>query len=454
MSDDAALLKASDRELLLATVSPPASRAKPRTPLLTFVYVAIAALGNNLFGYELSVISAAKLDFANEFNISTDSAQYGLLASGLPIGATLGAVLAGYLQSIAGRRYTLAIASAIYCGAVIVSYYSSGFLMLAWGRLQTGVAVGLFSSTAPLYIAEIAPSHIRGKLVTFNQVLVVFGVLLGYAACKLFSPQWRLMFVAGLPLAALLLLAFIFVTPYSPRWLMTKGREREARAVLNALRGGTIVSGTGKGALLEAEGRGGAASIVQHGKGAISDIDSAVGAELEGMRRAVAGAATTTQWDQLREPWVLKAIFVGVFLAFIQQWCGVNAANAYAPDILKNAGFSAADALTQGIYIGVVKLVTIFIALGLMDRFGRRELLLVGTAGGCTIQSPWRCTGLFGVWTACRRVYNFSTWTLMAISTGMGVMFMSFRLLLLLLLVGDSRYSGDDTSGRNLCLCV
>ena len=211
-----------------------------RTPVIVFVYVAIAAMSNALFGFEQSVISAAKIDFSADFNISSTSFQYGFLASGNPIGATFGAVGAGFLQQGIGRRFTLILACLVYIGAVAVSYYSNGFGMLAWGRLQTGIAIGLFSSTAPMYIAELSPPHIRGKLVTVNQVCICSGILLGFVVDKLLTPQWRYMFAAGLPLAILLLLSFIFVTPFSPRWLMTKGREEEARTVLLTIRGAVV----------------------------------------------------------------------------------------------------------------------------------------------------------------------------------------------------------------------
>ena len=207
-------------------------------PPVVLLYVAIAATANALFGFELSVISAAKLDFAAEFDIATTSIEYGFLASALPVGATLGCPVAGTLQDWVGRRVSLILASAIYLGGASVSYASTGFWMLSAGRITTGVAVGMFSSTGPMYIAELSPPAIRGKLVTFNQVCCVVGVLLGFVTDKLLSPRWRLMFVAATPLAAVLLLCFTFVTPFSPRWLMTKGREAEARAVLRRIRGG------------------------------------------------------------------------------------------------------------------------------------------------------------------------------------------------------------------------
>ena len=126
------------------------------------------------------------------------------------------------------------------------------------------------------------------------------------------------MFLAGTPLAALLLLSFIFITPFSPRWLATKGRDAEARKVLMTLRGGD---------------------------------EAAVEAELADIVATVEASRGSSQWASLMQPWVLRAVGVGVGLAFVQQWSGVNTVNSYAPDVLRKAGFDASDSLTQSIYI-------------------------------------------------------------------------------------------------------
>ena len=273
------------------------------TPMVVFLYVIIAACSNMLFGFEQSVISQAKIEFSNEFNISSTSFAYGFLASANPLGATVGAVSAGFLQGPIGRRFTLILACLIYSGAVMVSFFSTGFPMLAWGRLQTGLAIGLFSSTGPMYIAELSPPSIRGKLVTCNQIAICTGILLGFVVDKLLVPQWRLMFIAGLPLAGLLLLSFVFITPFSPRWLMTKGREDEARTVLRNIRGAKVHGLPHRG------------------------IEAEVETELDGIRAAVEMSKKTSAWEVMKQPWVMKAVLVGVTLAFIQQWSGVNTVN-------------------------------------------------------------------------------------------------------------------------------
>ena len=146
----------------------------------------------------------------------------------------------------------------------------------------------------------------------------MLGVLLGSIVDKFSSPHWRPMFLAGTPLASILLLSFIFITPFSPRWLATKGRDAEARKVLMTLRGGD---------------------------------SAAVDAELADIVAAVEASKGSSPWASLMQPWVLRAVGVGIGLAFVQQWSSVNTVNSYAPDVLRKAGYDTSDSLTQNIYI-------------------------------------------------------------------------------------------------------
>lgn len=352
MADKTKLLSSFDE---VAIDSKPGSETTTQTassnkapPLILYLFIGIAALSNVLFGYENSVIAQGKLDFAKDVGLSTTSSQYGFLAGAMPIGATVGVVLAGFMQDSLGRRRTLCVTSLSYIGATAISYFSNSFEELALGRVLTGVVIGITSSTVPMFIAELSPPALRGTLVTLNQVAICTGILIGYGVTKVLSPNWRLEFIMGAPLSALLLLMFLFVTPYSPRWLMTKNREDEARTVLMQLRGG--------------------------------DVD-VVEAEIDGMRSAISLVAGSSPWAKMREKHVLWAIAIGMIAATMQQWCGVNAVNAFAQDIFGYAGFSASDSSSEAIYIGVAKLLFVIVALILMDRVGRKPLLLVGCAG-------------------------------------------------------------------------
>jgi len=266
----------------------------------------------------------------------------------MPIGATVGVFFAGFLQDFLGRRRSLILSCILYIGAVIVSYTADSFTQLAVGRVLTGLTIGVFSSTVPMFIAELSPPAVRGSLVTVNQVCICSGILLGYGATKALTPKWRIEFIAGVPLAGILLLAFIFITPYSPRWLMTKDREEEAREILIRIRGGDV---------------------------AVAE------AELESIRTAIGITRASNPYVKLREPHVVWAVAIGVMAATMQQWCGVNAVNAYAQDIFISAGATKSAAATDAIYIGVAKLGFVIVALILMDRVGRKPLLLAGCAG-------------------------------------------------------------------------
>ena len=326
--------------------------ASAAMPPIMYAFVGVAAGANLLFGFENSIISGARLGYAAETGLDAHSAEYGFLASALPAGATAACLAAGALQEGLGRRRTLALCCAAYVAAAAVSFLAQSYAMLAAGRVLTGLSIGVFSSTAPMYIAELAPPARRGQLVTVNQVCICTGVLLGYLASAVI-PSWRWQLVCATPLAALLCAVFWFLMPFSPRWLMTKGREDEARAVLQRLRAG--------------EG------------------DAAVEAELDGIRAACAtmsgAGAGAARMAKLRERHVIWAIAIGVVMATMQQWSGVNAVNMYTSDVFKAAGFTGALVTQLPILIGVAKLVFVIVALALMDRVGRRPLLLVGSAG-------------------------------------------------------------------------
>lgn len=283
----------------------------------------------------------------------------------MPVGGIIGCIIAGPLVDYIGRRFTLVITCGAYIGTAAVSFTAGGFAQLAAGRVLTGLCIGIFSSTVPMYIAELSPLHIRGRLVTVNQVCICTGILLGYGADLALSPNWRWCFFAATPLAALLLLAFLFVAPFSPRWLASKGRLEEARAILVRLRGSEAQADEEMAAI--------AAAVASTAPAA-----AAAGAG-EGGRPSCCRVGGV--FANFTEPYLLWAVAIGVMLSLIQQWTGINAVNAYAQNILASAGFSASESKLQAVFIGVVKLVMVVVALALMDATGRRTMLLWGTAG-------------------------------------------------------------------------
>jgi len=338
---------------LKAPAADASAASPPPLPRIMYAYVGVAAGAQLLFGYENSIISGARLAYASETGLDSHGAAYGFLSAALPAGATAACLFAGFFQELLGRRRTLALCCAAYIAATLVSFTAQSYLQLAAGRVLTGLSIGVFSSTTPMYIAELAPPARRGQLVTMNQVMICTGVLLGYLASALMPSNWRWQLLSGAPLAAVLCAVFLLFMPFSPRWLMMKGREDEARAVLEQLRAG--------------------------------EADGVVAAELDGIREACAslgGADAGAQfWAKLRERHVLWSIAIGCVAATMQQWSGVNAVNMYTSDVFKAAGFSGPLLTQLPILIGVAKLVFVIVALALMDRVGRKPLLLVGCAG-------------------------------------------------------------------------
>ena len=356
MSDKVSLLEEFDAA---ATAPTPAAAPSAALPRVVLIYILIAAAANLVFGYENSVVASGVTDFAvlpaGDTLISADTVnlQTAFLKGAMALGATAACPFAGFLQDGLGRRVTLILCCIAYLCAVALTatspaYAFSGYTQMAAGRLLTGCVVAVFSSTVPMYIAELSPPALRGSLVTVNQVCICTGILLGYLASYLFKGNWRVQFAAATPLAGLSLLAFVFITPYSPRWLMSKGREKEAREVLN-----TTLAGDG----------------------------AAVEREVGAMKDTIAAIEGTNKYALLMEPHVRWSICIGVMGSIMQQWVGVNAVNSYAPQIFESAGSSKDAAHVQTIYIGVAKLVFVLVALALMDRVGRKPLLLWGCIG-------------------------------------------------------------------------
>jgi MFS transporter, SP family, galactose:H+ symporter len=300
-----------------------------------------AAVGGLLFGYDTAVISGAILFVRKLFRLSGFETE--VAVSAVLAGAALGAAVAGYFADRFGRRLVL-LADAIVFGtfAVLTGMANSlGTFIVA--RFWVGVAVGVASLVTPLYIAEIAPPKVRGALVTLNQLAIVTGIAVAYYVDYLFSPRgnWRAMFMSALGPSLVLLVAFIFL-PESPRWLASQGDIDAAFRVLS-----------------KAE-----------------DVVSA--REHMAELRAITEAGSPKLRD-LFAPRFRKALVVGVGLAVFQQTTGVNAIVYYTPIILQMAGFHrASTAILATVLVGGVNLIFTIVSLLLLDRVGRRPLLLAG----------------------------------------------------------------------------
>jgi MFS family permease len=285
---------------------------------------AIAAIGGLLFGYDTGVISGALLYIRDDLHAG-DFAQQAIV-SALLLGAIAGAILSGYLADRISRKWTKVISGTVYVVGALGCALSVNVTMLVGFRFLLGVSVGTASFVSPMYISEVAPPRLRGGLTSFNQLAVTAGILLAYLVDFAFSglaDNWRWMLgVAALPGAALAV--GMLTVPHTPRWLVQAGRRDEARDV-------------------ESERRSGVRDLLK--------------------------------------PRIRPLLVVGMGLALFQQLVGTNAVIYYAPTILNDTGLGSSTAIGQTVFVGVPNVVFTVIAVLLIDRVGRRPLLLTGTVG-------------------------------------------------------------------------
>ncbi len=317
--------------------------------MILFVAV-VAAVAGFLFGFDEGVISGAQLELSKEFSYGVT--LEGVMTSAVPLGALVGALLAGRLTAKHGRRRVLMIASLLFIVGAIIATATPGIWVLVFARLILGLAIGLAAIVAPLYLSETAPTRSRGVMISAYQLLVTIGILVAYLVNLYYNQfeEWRPMFAWGV-LPGVILLFGAWRIPESPRWLASKGRIAEMRQVLAQLR--TDVP--------EAEVKAEADQIV---------------ATVESEGR------TGSPWSQLFAPAVRPAVVVAMGLFFLQQLSGINAVIYYAPQIFGGTGFTGASGqLLATVGVGVVNVVMTLVAMWLIDRSGRRSLLTIGFTG-------------------------------------------------------------------------
>jgi sugar porter (SP) family MFS transporter len=302
----------------------------------------VAALGGFLFGYDTGVISGALLLLKDDLHAS--SFDQSAIIGSLLLGAVVGAIISGYLAGAIGRRPTKIISGCIFAGAAIWSALSPDVWTLICARFVLGISVGTASFVAPMYIGEMVPRRIRGGLVSFNQLMITTGILVAYIvdfALKGVSNNWRWMLGLG-AIPGIALAVGMVLLPESPRWLVERDREDEARDVLRRVRTDDDVDEE------------------------IQEIQEV--ARADGSLRDLLGRA------------VRPMLIVGLGLAIFQQIVGINTVIYFAPTIFKFAGVSTSQAIGQTVFIGITNVVFTIVAVLLLDRVGRRLLLLTGTA--------------------------------------------------------------------------
>ncbi|MGV1681688.1 sugar porter family MFS transporter [Sphingopyxis sp. NJF-3] len=324
---------------------------------------AVSALGGFLFGYDWVVIGGAKPFYEASFGLTAPTDQAWAVSCAL-IGCLAGAMASGAFADRFGRRRALLLAALIFAVSSVGTALAHDFTSFVLWRMLGGVAIGMASGLSPLYIAEIAPAGSRGKLVCLNQIAIVIGVLtaqiVNWLIAQPVAPAatlgeiaaswngttgWRWMFAAATVPAIGFLLGCLLI-PESPRWLAQRGRWDESAAVLNRFGG------------------------AEYADRAIADI-----------REAMATAPGRSLAAVVREPRFRRVLVIGIVLAVLQQWCGINIIFNYAQEIFASAGYAVSDTLFNIVITGVVNCVFTLFALITVERWGRRRLLLIGCVG-------------------------------------------------------------------------
>ncbi|HEY6904589.1 MAG TPA: sugar porter family MFS transporter [Candidatus Acidoferrales bacterium] len=345
-----------------------------------FVYVAaaFAGLGGLLFGYDTGVISGAELFLKKDFTLSTQALE--VIVSGVLVGAAIGALGGGRLADLYGRRKLLIATAVIFAIGAIICAAASSPAVLIIGRIIVGLGIGLSSGTVPVYISEVSPPAARGWTVSIFQLAITVGILLAYVVDYAFAAiqGWRWMLGLAVVPAAVFAIGMILL-PESPRWLVKNGHRDAARKVLGRIR-------TAAGA----------------------------DAELKDIEASIQHSEERGRLSDLLHPSLRAALVVGIGLAILQQITGINTVIYYAPLIIQSAGIpSASGAILATAGIGVVNVLMTIVSMWLIDRAGRRPLLLTGIAGmivtlfalGYAFHAPMHGGSLATVAVICMMLY-------------------------------------------------
>ena len=331
---------------------------KTSTKRINIYFITIViTLGGLLFGYDTGVINGTQFYFSKYFELT--GALKGFIVSSALLGALVGAASAGIISRAIGRKNSLIIAAVLFMisawGSGLPSVLPESTTLLVIFRLVGGVAIGMASMNAPMYIAEIAPAKNRGVLVTFYQLAVVVGFFIVFLVTYFIGSElseseniafgWRNMFWSEMIPAGLFLILLFFV-PKSPRWLMIKGKEEEAENILTRIHGEEIASKE------------------------IKEIRNSIKAESTAIKASIFSKT------------MLPIVIIGTVLSVLQQFTGINAVLYYGADIFEQAlGFGQDDVLLQQILLATVNLVFTFIAMFTVDKLGRKPLLMIGGVG-------------------------------------------------------------------------
>jgi MFS transporter, SP family, major inositol transporter len=321
--------------------------ATDRTTRFVHLATAISTLGGLIFGYDIGIAGGAAGFVADDYALG--SFAEGAVVSTSLLGGMIGAMLGGPLADRSGRRPILLLAGVVFSLGAVLSALAVSLEMLLVARVVMGVGVGAASVLVPIYIAELAPARVRGALVSGFQLLTTLGILVGYGTNAAFADSGAWRWSLGLAAVPGLLLALgVLLVPESPRWLVARGRSTEAADLLRRIRGR-------------------------------QDVDQEL-TEIEAVHRTEA-TGRRVRWSDLFTGWVRPMVVAGVLVAFFANACGINLVIYFAPQVLQSAGFGASASLLATTGLGVVNVAFTLVGMALVDRVGRRAMLLVGAVG-------------------------------------------------------------------------
>ncbi|MFC5683689.1 sugar porter family MFS transporter [Flavobacterium sp. MAHUQ-51] len=329
-----------------------------------FAISMVSAMGGLLFGYDWVVIGGAKPFYERFFDITTSANLQAWAMSSALIGCILGAVVSGVISDKFGRKWPLLLSAFLFTVASLGTGLASSYLIFVIFRILGGVGIGLASALSPMYIAEVAPSHLRGRFVSLNQMTIVVGILAAQIINLLIADKvpdgvtdvfireswngqtgWRWMFYAcAIPSAIFFLL--VFTLPESPRWLIKAGQPEKALPTLSKIGGECY-----------------AQEEMKNIKATLNDVTEKVDFKL------------------LIHSKYRKVLIIGVVLAVFQQWCGINTIFNYADEIFTAAGYGVSDTLFNIVITGSVNLIFTLIAMFTVDKWGRKKLMVFGAIG-------------------------------------------------------------------------
>ena len=326
-----------------------------KSHLYVYLISTVAAVGGFLFGYDISIISGAVIFMKQEFALS--GSALGFAMSSAQIGSIFGAVLGGKISDLLGRKKSLLIASLLFGLSAIYTALAGSMTEFNIFRFVGGLGVGMASIVSPMYIAEVAPASIRGRLVTLNQFAICIGLLSAIVVDYFlsFSQAWRWMFASeGVPI--LFFLVGLFIIPESPRWLVKNERKKDALAVLKRINSKKVAD----------------TEII----------------EIENSLKTESG-----KFSELFQKGIRLALLIAVLLAIFQQWSGATPMLLYAPLIFQKAGFiQASDAIFQSLLLAAWLVLCTAFALWVVEKVGRRQLLIFGSLA---MALGMLCTSLF-----------------------------------------------------------